>query len=234
MAQRPASAPDSPCSQRRSAGRPPRKSPPGSTTRAKSRRPMTPRRSASRSPNLKFCSSTATRSCPNRSLGCGPIGCNAAPSTSSLANPLQGNRPSRCRSARRSQAVANGRMAKELNPFAPSTGRARTASATRYCPVFWRLAATPEDAVYRRRPRSRGKRPFDPAGDMPALAAAIEKVGDVALIVLDPIALTVKGDCHKNVETESGCSPSPILRTNRRLRPRRASSDKIHRRRRPA
>jgi putative DNA primase/helicase len=51
------------------------------------------------------------------------------------------------------------------------------------------------------------KRPFDPAVDMKALAAAIEKIGDVALIVLDPIALTVKGDSHKNVETRVGLQP---------------------------
>jgi putative DNA primase/helicase len=53
-----------------------------------------------------------------------------------------------------------------------------------------------------------GKRPFDPAADMPQLARAVEKLGNVRLIVLDPIALTVKGkDSHNNVETRVGLQP---------------------------
>ena len=52
------------------------------------------------------------------------------------------------------------------------------------------------------------KRPFDPAVDMPKLAEAVEKLGDVELITLDPIALMVKGrDSHKNVETRVGLQP---------------------------
>jgi hypothetical protein len=52
------------------------------------------------------------------------------------------------------------------------------------------------------------KRPFDPAADMPKLARAVEKLGDVRKIVLDPIAVMLKGaDSHKNVETRIGLQP---------------------------
>jgi hypothetical protein len=51
------------------------------------------------------------------------------------------------------------------------------------------------------------KRPFDPSRDMQGLARAMESLGDVRLIVLDPIALAVKGDSHKNVETRQGLQP---------------------------
>ena len=52
------------------------------------------------------------------------------------------------------------------------------------------------------------KRPFDPAIDMAKLAEAVEKLGDVRMITLDPIALMVKGrDSHKNVETRLGLQP---------------------------
>ncbi len=55
-------------------------------------------------------------------------------------------------------------------------------------------------------------RPFNPAADMPALRRAIDrfhadKRGEVRLIVLDPIALAVTGDSHKNVETRIGLQP---------------------------
>jgi hypothetical protein len=51
------------------------------------------------------------------------------------------------------------------------------------------------------------KRAFDPAKDMKALTRAVEKLGDVRLIVADPVALMVKGDSHKNVETRVGLQP---------------------------
>jgi putative DNA primase/helicase len=60
-----------------------------------------------------------------------------------------------------------------------------------------------------------GKRPFDPAADMPKLAQAVEKLGGVRLIVLDPIALMVKGDSHKNVETRIGLQPFADLCASR-------------------
>jgi hypothetical protein len=51
------------------------------------------------------------------------------------------------------------------------------------------------------------KRPFDPARDMPALEQAITTLGDVRLVVIDPIALMVRGDSYKNVETRVGLQP---------------------------
>jgi putative DNA primase/helicase len=52
------------------------------------------------------------------------------------------------------------------------------------------------------------KRLFDPATDMPKLVEALERLSDVRLIVLDPVALAVKGgDSHKNVETRVGLQP---------------------------
>ena len=60
------------------------------------------------------------------------------------------------------------------------------------------------------------KRPFDPAADMPKLAKAVEKLGDVRMITLDPIALMVKGnDSHKNVETRVGLQPFADLCASR-------------------
>jgi putative DNA primase/helicase len=60
------------------------------------------------------------------------------------------------------------------------------------------------------------KRPFDPAADMPKLARAVEKLGDVRMIVLDPIAVMIKGaDSHKNVETRIGLQPFADLCASR-------------------
>ena len=51
------------------------------------------------------------------------------------------------------------------------------------------------------------KRPFNPAADMPKLTQAVQSLKDVRLIVLDPVAVTVTGDSHKNVETRVGLQP---------------------------
>jgi putative DNA primase/helicase len=59
------------------------------------------------------------------------------------------------------------------------------------------------------------KRPFDPAADMPKLAQAVEKLSDVRMIVLDPIALVVKRDSHKNVETRLDLQPFADLCASR-------------------
>jgi putative DNA primase/helicase len=48
------------------------------------------------------------------------------------------------------------------------------------------------------------KRPFDPAADMPKLTQSVQRLRDVRLIVIDPIAVAVTGDSHKNVETRVG------------------------------
>jgi putative DNA primase/helicase len=52
-----------------------------------------------------------------------------------------------------------------------------------------------------------GRRPFDPAQDMPALIARARAVGDVRLLIVDPVVSTVAGDSHKNAEVRRGLAP---------------------------
>lgn len=52
-----------------------------------------------------------------------------------------------------------------------------------------------------------GKRPFDPAMDTGALLAAAQRVGDVGLLIVDPIVSAVAGDSHKNTETRRSLQP---------------------------
>lgn len=49
--------------------------------------------------------------------------------------------------------------------------------------------------------------PFDPARDLIQLAAAVERIGDVRLIVVDPIVSAVAGDSHKNTEVRRAMQP---------------------------
>ena len=49
--------------------------------------------------------------------------------------------------------------------------------------------------------------PFDPARDLPALAAALIGLQDVSLIVVDPIVSAVAGDNHRNNEVRRGLQP---------------------------
>lgn len=51
------------------------------------------------------------------------------------------------------------------------------------------------------------ERPFNPAEDMPALIARAEKIGDVKLLIVDPIVAAVSGDSHKNAEVRRGLAP---------------------------
>jgi putative DNA primase/helicase len=50
-------------------------------------------------------------------------------------------------------------------------------------------------------------RAFDPARDMLALEAAVRRVGDVRLVVIDPIAMVATKDSHKNAETRRDLQP---------------------------
>lgn len=52
-----------------------------------------------------------------------------------------------------------------------------------------------------------GSRPFDPATDMRALEAQAERIGNVALVLVDPIVNAVAGDSHKNAEVRRGLQP---------------------------
>jgi putative DNA primase/helicase len=52
-----------------------------------------------------------------------------------------------------------------------------------------------------------GQRPFDPSRDMQALIEAAQAIGDVGLLVLDPVVMSVQGDSHKNAEVRRGLQP---------------------------
>lgn len=56
--------------------------------------------------------------------------------------------------------------------------------------------------------------PFDPARDMAALQAQAKRLGDVQLIIVDPIVSAVTGDSHKNTETRRALQPLVDLATN--------------------
>jgi hypothetical protein len=53
----------------------------------------------------------------------------------------------------------------------------------------------------------REERPFEPSSDMPFLKEAIEKIGDVKVLIIDPIVSVVKGDSHKNAEVRKDLTP---------------------------
>jgi putative DNA primase/helicase len=49
--------------------------------------------------------------------------------------------------------------------------------------------------------------PFDPARDMEHLLAEAERIGDVRLLVVDPVVSAVAGDSHKNTEVRRALQP---------------------------
>lgn len=49
--------------------------------------------------------------------------------------------------------------------------------------------------------------PFDPARDLGRLLAAVEKIGGVRLLIVDPVVSAVTGDSHKNTEVRRGLQP---------------------------
>ncbi|MDZ4145693.1 MAG: AAA family ATPase [Burkholderiales bacterium] len=49
--------------------------------------------------------------------------------------------------------------------------------------------------------------PFDPASDMGQLLAAVEKIGGIKLLVVDPVVNVVTGDSHKNTEVRRAMQP---------------------------
>ena len=55
---------------------------------------------------------------------------------------------------------------------------------------------------------------FDPARDLRALQAETERIGNVRLIVVDPIVTAVTGDSHKNTETRRDLQPLVDLAAN--------------------
>ncbi|HUW37487.1 MAG TPA: AAA family ATPase [Rhodocyclaceae bacterium] len=51
------------------------------------------------------------------------------------------------------------------------------------------------------------RRSFDPARDMEPLRREVIKVGDVRLLIVDPIVSAIAGDSHKNAEVRRGLQP---------------------------
>jgi putative DNA primase/helicase len=49
--------------------------------------------------------------------------------------------------------------------------------------------------------------PFDPARDMTALQAEADRIGEVRLLIVDPVVSAVTGDSHKNTETRRALQP---------------------------
>ncbi|MDR3387718.1 MAG: AAA family ATPase [Rudaea sp.] len=50
-------------------------------------------------------------------------------------------------------------------------------------------------------------RPFDPARDLAPLEAAAASIGDIALLIADPVVSIVTGDGHKNTEVRRALQP---------------------------
>ncbi|MBY0235035.1 MAG: AAA family ATPase, partial [Burkholderiaceae bacterium] len=49
--------------------------------------------------------------------------------------------------------------------------------------------------------------PFDPAQDIPQVMAQAERIGNVRMLVLDPVVSAVAGDSHKNTEVRRAMQP---------------------------
>ena len=58
-----------------------------------------------------------------------------------------------------------------------------------------------------------GRREFDPATDMAALYRGIVRIGDVKLLIIDPIVSAVMGDDHKNAIVRRSLQPIADLAT---------------------
>lgn len=52
-----------------------------------------------------------------------------------------------------------------------------------------------------------GKRSFDPARDMKPLAEKLAEIGNVRMLIVDPIVSAIAGDSHKNAEVRRGLQP---------------------------
>jgi putative DNA primase/helicase len=55
--------------------------------------------------------------------------------------------------------------------------------------------------------REHRMRPFNPARDMPLLEIALQKMGGVRLLIVDPVVSAIEGDSHKNAEVRRGLQP---------------------------
>ncbi len=60
------------------------------------------------------------------------------------------------------------------------------------------------------------RRSFDPAKDMEPLRRKLIEIGDVRLLIVDPIASAIAGDSHKNAEVRRGLQPLADLAASMR------------------
>jgi putative DNA primase/helicase len=60
------------------------------------------------------------------------------------------------------------------------------------------------------------RRSFDPARDMEVLRRKLEGLGDVRLLIVDPIVSAIAGDSHKNAEVRRGLQPLADLAASMR------------------
>jgi putative DNA primase/helicase len=60
-------------------------------------------------------------------------------------------------------------------------------------------------------------RAFDPAIDMPALRAALQKFPELLAVMIDPIVSATAGDSHRNTETRRGLQPVVDLAIERNI-----------------
>lgn len=60
------------------------------------------------------------------------------------------------------------------------------------------------------------RRSFDPARDMEALQRKLVEIGDVRLLIVDPIVSAIAGDSHKNAEVRRGLQPLADLAASMR------------------
>lgn len=60
------------------------------------------------------------------------------------------------------------------------------------------------------------RRSFDPARDMEVLRRKLKEIGDVRLLIVDPIVSAIAGDSHKNAEVRRGLQPLADLAASMR------------------
>src|SRR5437867_4306818 len=51
------------------------------------------------------------------------------------------------------------------------------------------------------------RREFNPAEDMPKLCESAKKIGNIKLIIVDPVVSVISGDSHKNSEVRRDLQP---------------------------
>jgi putative DNA primase/helicase len=79
-------------------------------------------------------------------------------------------------------------------------------------PRFIAAGGDPHQIAFVRGVEEDGKsRSFDPSADIDALADVCAKLGQVNLIVVDPVVAVAKGDSHKNAETRRDLQPLVTL-----------------------